>query len=229
MARPFVFRQREKRRGVPREASALFVEAELGDAVFSHTNEVLEQAVGRLLRERSETLAAAESCTGGLLAEKITAFPGSSDYFTGSFVTYTNAANVFFGLADAIGADMMVDDGLGPKTTASGAGIYANDGSLLWAAWSSKSTTQTSTRSTATAASSTFKRLKVVGTTPDSANYELTFFEDNYPLFDSNGVQIKHTLAHSSATEMDFGIYAKAGGTGQLTVTVDYLYAMFKR
>lgn len=68
------------------------VEAELGDAVFSRTNEVLEETVGRLLRERGETLAAAESCTGGLLAEKITAFPGSSGYFTGSFVTYTDAA-----------------------------------------------------------------------------------------------------------------------------------------
>ena len=74
------------------EALGRKVDAELGDAVFSHANEVLEEAVGRLLRERGQTLAAAESCTGGLLAEKITAFPGSSDYFTGSFVTYTNEA-----------------------------------------------------------------------------------------------------------------------------------------
>jgi hypothetical protein len=88
----------------------------------------------------------------------------------------TNAANVFFGLADAIAADLMVDNGAGPKTTASGAGIFAKDGSLLWSAWSSKSTTQTTTLSSATAASSAFKRLRIVGTCPDSANYELTFF-----------------------------------------------------
>jgi nicotinamide-nucleotide amidase len=82
------------------EALGRKVDQELGDAVFSHTNEVLEEAIGRLLRERGETLAAAESCTGGLLAERITAFSGSSDYFIGSFVTYTSAAK-----ANWIGVD----------------------------------------------------------------------------------------------------------------------------
>ncbi len=141
----------------------------------------------------------------------------------------TNAANVFFGLSDAIGANQMVDNGAGPKTTMSGAGIYAVDGSLLWKTVSSKSTTQTLNTSTVTAGGSSYQKLRIVGTCPDSANYEITYFVNGYPLFDSNGNQIKDSLAHSSATEMDFGVYAKAGGTGQLTVTVDYIYACFKR
>ena len=49
---------------------------------------------GRLLRERGATLALAESCTGGLIASRMTDVPGSSDYFLFSAVTYANAAKV---------------------------------------------------------------------------------------------------------------------------------------
>ncbi|SDJ42995.1 nicotinamide-nucleotide amidase [Halovenus aranensis] len=52
----------------------------------------LAQRVGQRLRERDQTLALAESCTGGLLASTLTDVPGSSDYFDRSMVTYSNAA-----------------------------------------------------------------------------------------------------------------------------------------
>ena len=68
------------------------VEAELGSNVFTREDESMEQVIARLYRRRGMTLAAAESCTGGLLAEKITSVPGSSEYFLGGFVTYTEAA-----------------------------------------------------------------------------------------------------------------------------------------
>jgi nicotinamide-nucleotide amidase len=67
------------------------LEALAGDAVFAHSEEeTLEGVVGDLLRSRRATLSAAESCTGGLLSERITAIPGSSDYFLGGAVTYSN-------------------------------------------------------------------------------------------------------------------------------------------
>ncbi len=52
----------------------------------------LEEKVGALLRARGLTLATAESCTGGLLGHMITNVPGSSDYFLGGVVAYSNAA-----------------------------------------------------------------------------------------------------------------------------------------
>lgn len=66
----------------------------LGDNIFSTSEKSLEEEVGELLRERNETLAIAESCTGGLLSSRITDAPGSSDYFERSVVCYSNQSKV---------------------------------------------------------------------------------------------------------------------------------------
>jgi nicotinamide-nucleotide amidase len=66
------------------------LEDALDDAVFSSTGESLEQIVGYYLQMREQTLATAESCTGGLLAERITSVSGSSRYFLGGAVVYNN-------------------------------------------------------------------------------------------------------------------------------------------
>ena len=67
------------------------VEDELDDAVYSRNGESLEQIVGYWMQMRNATLAVAESCTGGLLAERITSVSGSSRYFLGGAVVYSNA------------------------------------------------------------------------------------------------------------------------------------------
>jgi nicotinamide-nucleotide amidase len=67
------------------------VEEELDDAVFSRNGESLEQIVGYWLQMRNATLAVAESCTGGLLGERITSVGGSSRYFAGGAIVYSNA------------------------------------------------------------------------------------------------------------------------------------------
>jgi PncC family amidohydrolase len=54
----------------------------------------LEIEIGKLLRKHGQTLASAESCTGGLIAHRITNVPGSSDYFLGGVVAYANQVKV---------------------------------------------------------------------------------------------------------------------------------------
>jgi nicotinamide-nucleotide amidase len=66
------------------------VEDELDDAVYSRNGESLEQIVGYWLQMRTATVAVAESCTGGLLAERISSVSGSSRYFLGGAVVYSN-------------------------------------------------------------------------------------------------------------------------------------------
>jgi nicotinamide-nucleotide amidase len=64
----------------------------LGPSVYSTDGRALEVVVGDLLRERKMTIAAAESCTGGLLMSRLTDVPGSSDYVDRGVVCYSNRA-----------------------------------------------------------------------------------------------------------------------------------------
>ncbi|GAB3990623.1 competence/damage-inducible protein A [Spirosoma daeguense] len=62
--------------------------------VFGYDNDELEVVVGQLLKEKNQTLSIAESCTGGYVSSQITKVPGSSAYFWGSIVSYSNAVKV---------------------------------------------------------------------------------------------------------------------------------------
>jgi nicotinamide-nucleotide amidase len=84
------------RRGSQAEADAELerldgeVRARLGEHVYGTADETLARAIGARLRERGETLATAESCTGGLIGDLVTDVPGSSDYYRGGVVAYSN-------------------------------------------------------------------------------------------------------------------------------------------
>ena len=79
------------------EADRLLVEIEreirsrLGDNLYGTGTETLEELVGQLLKEQGMTLALAESCTGGLISHRLTRVAGSSDYFIGGVVAYSNS------------------------------------------------------------------------------------------------------------------------------------------
>ncbi len=62
----------------------------LGENLFTRQGEALEEVVARDLNRNHATIAVAESCTGGLLAERLTRIPGSSSYFLGGVVCYSN-------------------------------------------------------------------------------------------------------------------------------------------
>jgi competence/damage-inducible protein CinA-like protein len=74
------------------ERAATIVASALGDSIFSVHGEQMEEVLVRRLLGRKETLALAESCTGGLLAHRITNVPGASGVFLAGCVTYANAA-----------------------------------------------------------------------------------------------------------------------------------------
>jgi nicotinamide-nucleotide amidase len=66
----------------------------LGDCIYGYEPETLESVVGKLLIRRHASVSTAESCTGGRIAHKITAVPGSSEYFKGGVVAYSNEMKI---------------------------------------------------------------------------------------------------------------------------------------
>lgn len=75
---------------------AALVRARLGEAIYGENDDPLEKAVVAVLKEHGKTVATAESCTGGLVAQRITDISGSSAVFLGGVVAYSNAAKTAF-------------------------------------------------------------------------------------------------------------------------------------
>ncbi|MHB8910908.1 MAG: competence/damage-inducible protein A [Syntrophales bacterium] len=85
-----------------REAGAR-VEARLGKHIFARGDETLERIVAGLLTEKHLTLAVAESCTGGLITDRLTDVPGSSAFLDRGVVTYSNGAKIaLLGVPEAV-------------------------------------------------------------------------------------------------------------------------------
>jgi nicotinamide-nucleotide amidase len=88
------------------EARAFIAERErelheiFGNRIFGYDDDTLESVVGELLKRRNESVATAESCTGGLLGSRITDISGSSAYYLGGVVCYTAAAKIAFANVD---------------------------------------------------------------------------------------------------------------------------------
>jgi len=76
------------------EELAARLQSTLGDSIFSTTGESMEEVIGRQLTESGQTLAVAESCTSGMLGMHLTRVPGSSDYFRGGILCYSNEAKM---------------------------------------------------------------------------------------------------------------------------------------
>ena len=78
----------------PIQQADAIIRSALGFSIFSTADETLEEVVVRLLTKRNQTLATAESCTGGLIANRITNVPGASSVFIAGYVCYANQAKI---------------------------------------------------------------------------------------------------------------------------------------
>ena len=87
------------------EQADAVVRSALGISIFSTADETLEEVIVKLLTKRNQTLASAESCTGGLIANRITNVPGASKIFVAGYVCYANRAKT-----DMLKVDPMLID-----------------------------------------------------------------------------------------------------------------------
>jgi nicotinamide-nucleotide amidase len=112
------------------DAAVTALEKALDGAVYSVDGHGLEVVVGELLRARGLTIALAESCTGGLLASRLTDVPGSSDYVDRGVVCYSNRSKVeLLGIAQSlIEAHGAVSE---PVARAMAEGVRANAGARV--------------------------------------------------------------------------------------------------
>jgi nicotinamide-nucleotide amidase len=76
------------------EAEAAKLQTLIPEYIYGYENQQLEEIVGNLLKERGATLSTAESCTGGYIAHLITSIPGSSGYYAGSVIAYSNEVKI---------------------------------------------------------------------------------------------------------------------------------------
>jgi nicotinamide-nucleotide amidase len=76
----------------PIEQADAIIKSTLGLSIFSASDESLEEVIVKLLTHRNQTLATAESCTGGLIADRITNVPGASNVFIAGYICYANRA-----------------------------------------------------------------------------------------------------------------------------------------
>lgn len=90
------------------EAQLEMLKPILGDALYSDRDDTLQECIGRMLAERSLTVSAAESCTGGTISALFTAVPGSSEYYLGSVTSYANSVKT-----DVLGVDPAIIEEFG--------------------------------------------------------------------------------------------------------------------
>ncbi len=137
----------------------------------------------------------------------------------------TNAANIAFGFASGVAANLLVDDGGGMRTSGSVIAIYKVDGETVWRCVSRSSTTVTVTQSTTTAGGSSYQTLSIEVVDRDPVYCTVVFKVDGQYLRDVNNQVIRHSLPFASASQMQLFVGVKNGSTSLETLNVDYIGA----
>ena len=141
----------------------------------------------------------------------------------------TDDANVAFGLTEAPGPNLILDDSAGFKTTADGAAIYKIDGETTWRTISSNATTQTKTISSNTAGGGSYEVLTIKIEPFSTSKALVTYCVDGEQLRSSTASagqpNISDEVAISGMEELALFVYVKAGSGNSEVVTIDYVGA----
>jgi hypothetical protein len=140
----------------------------------------------------------------------------------------TNTCNVIAGLTDGVAANLLVNDGAGPKTSGSTLAFFKKDGNVNWWVHASLSSTQTSIELTAAnsldkvahvAGSTAYQRLGITFKPINSTTAEISFFIDGVHVYKISA------FTFTSATEMQAVVGCKGGTGAAMAVSLDYLFA----
>ena len=146
----------------------------------------------------------------------------------------TDDANLVFGLASAVAANDLIDDGLGPKAAYSGALIYKVDGGTVWKAEASVNggATQYGGTSTQGSGGGVWQTLRIETHPLTATRCDVSFLIDpnggsNFiPLKDANLIPLKYEMDITTTTEMSLMAGLKNGGANTETVYIDYMHAV---
>lgn len=143
----------------------------------------------------------------------------------------TDDANLFFGFASAAGADLLVNDGAGPRTSGSIFGIYKVDGGTVWRCITRNGSDSTDTISVTSnnMTSGVYTDLEVFIVKFSTTQCVVTFKVGGDYLRDTTSYnnRIEHRVSYASLTEMNFvALYCKAGDTNSEVPLVDYACAV---
>ncbi len=144
----------------------------------------------------------------------------------------TNSCNVIAGMTDAVAANLLVNDGAGPKTSGTTMAFYKVDGSLNWFVHASLSTTQTKVELTAAnsldkvahaAASSAYQELRIDFIPKTTTLADIEYYIDGVCVYKITD------YVFTSATEMQAVVGCKGGTAAAMSVDVDYCFGYQKR
>ncbi len=138
-------------------------------------------------------------------------------------------ANVAFGWADAMGADLITNDGAASAITDSGALIYKLDGGTVWRFRSEIGGSTTDTVSDTTAGGAAYQTLRIDVVPATAISFTARPFVDGVQLQEADGTKISHTITLGTAAEMNLGVYLKTGAAQAENVFVDYIFASQQR
>lgn len=146
-----------------------------------------------------------------------------------SFVeTASGIYNAFFGFANAIAGDFIVDDGAGLRASGCILGVEKRDGETAWRLTTRNGSTVTSTLSSQSAVmtSGQYQVVEVQAEDVGNGSMRCSARVNGVLLTDTNGLAIRHSVLIASATEMHAGVGAKLGAdTNNDLLLVDYIYA----